>query len=94
MGFGCRSLERPGVRCRCGVRHRGRTRCCPDQGTRQYVAHLQAQPNFKLKLSSEVQASSASEDGSWRVTYKEPENDGKRKPRRMPKFVFIGAGGV
>ncbi len=38
--------------------------------TRQYVAHLQAQPNFKLKLSSEVQDIKRNEDGSWRVTYK------------------------
>ncbi|SEI18876.1 malate dehydrogenase (quinone) [Pseudomonas asplenii] len=59
--------------------------------TRQYVAHLQAQPNFKLKLSSEVQDIKRNEDGSWRVTYKNLK-DGSETSTDA-KFVFIGAGG-
>ncbi|NWB95754.1 malate dehydrogenase (quinone) [Pseudomonas gingeri] len=59
--------------------------------TRQYVAHLQQQPNFKLKLSSEVQDIKRNEDGSWRVTYKNLR-DGSETVADA-KFVFIGAGG-
>ncbi|KAF0864450.1 malate dehydrogenase (quinone) [Pseudomonas sp. LD120] len=59
--------------------------------TRQFVAHLQAQPNFTLKLSSEVQDIERNEDGSWRVTYKNLK-DGS-KTATDAKFLFIGAGG-
>ncbi|WP_338524487.1 malate dehydrogenase (quinone) [Pseudomonas batumici] len=59
--------------------------------TRQYVAHLQAQPNFKLQLSSEVEDIKRNEDGSWRVTYKNLK-DGSETAADA-KFVFIGAGG-
>ncbi|WP_017906456.1 malate dehydrogenase (quinone) [Pseudomonas asplenii] len=59
--------------------------------TRQYVAHLQQQPNFKLKLSSEVQDIKRNEDGSWHVTYKNLK-DGSETAADA-KFVFIGAGG-
>ncbi|NWA02583.1 malate dehydrogenase (quinone) [Pseudomonas gingeri] len=59
--------------------------------TRQYVAHLQQQPNFKLKLSSEVQDIKRNEDGSWRVVYKNLK-DGT-ETQTDAKFVFIGAGG-
>jgi len=59
--------------------------------TRQYVAYLQAQPNFKLKLSSEVQDIKRNDDGTWRVTYKNLK-DGSETAADA-KFVFIGAGG-
>ena len=59
--------------------------------TRQFVAHLQAQPNFALKLSSEVQDIERNEDGSWRVTYKNLK-DGT-ETQTDAKFLFIGAGG-
>ncbi|QXI31082.1 malate dehydrogenase (quinone) [Pseudomonas vanderleydeniana] len=59
--------------------------------TRQYVAHLQQQPNFTLKLSSEVQDIKRNEDGSWHVTYKNLK-DGSETAADA-KFVFIGAGG-
>ncbi|WP_248803045.1 malate dehydrogenase (quinone) [Pseudomonas sp. MWU13-2100] len=59
--------------------------------TRQYVAHLQAQPNFKLQLSSEVEDIKRNDDGTWRVTYKNLK-DGSETSADA-KFVFIGAGG-
>lgn len=59
--------------------------------TRQFVAHLQAQPNFSLKLSSEVQEIERNKDGSWRVTYKNLKDGSKTETDA--KFVFIGAGG-
>ncbi len=59
--------------------------------TRQFVAHLQKQPNFDLKLSSEVQDITRNEDGSWRVSYKNLK-DGT-KTETDAKFLFIGAGG-
>lgn len=59
--------------------------------TRQFVAHLQAQPNFALKLSSEVQDIERNQDGSWRVTYKNLKDGSKTETDA--KFVFIGAGG-
>jgi len=59
--------------------------------TRQFVAHLQAQPNFALKLSSEVQEIERNKDGSWRVTYKNLQDGSKTETDA--KFVFIGAGG-
>jgi malate dehydrogenase (quinone) len=59
--------------------------------TRQYVSHLQTQPNFKLKLSSEVQDITRNEDGSWHVEYKNLK-DGT-KAATDARFVFIGAGG-
>lgn len=59
--------------------------------TRQFVAHLQAQPNFALKLSSEVQDIERNKDGSWRVTYKNLKDGSKTETDA--KFVFIGAGG-
>ncbi len=34
--------------------------------TRQFVGHLQTQPKFDLKLSSEVQDITRNKDGSWR----------------------------
>ncbi|WP_426141382.1 malate dehydrogenase (quinone) [Pseudomonas sp. DWP3-1-2] len=59
--------------------------------TRQFVGHLKAQPNFDLKLSSEVQDITRNEDGSWRVEYKNLK-DGTETSTDA-KFVFIGAGG-
>ncbi|MBP5116115.1 malate dehydrogenase (quinone) [Pseudomonas protegens] len=59
--------------------------------TRQFVANLQAQPNFALKLSSEVQEIERNKDGSWRVTYKNLKDGSKTETDA--KFVFIGAGG-
>ncbi|NBF05950.1 malate dehydrogenase (quinone) [Pseudomonas sp. Fl5BN2] len=59
--------------------------------TRQFVAHLQAQPNFALKLSSEVQDIERNKDGSWHVTYKNLKDGSKTETDA--KFVFIGAGG-
>ncbi|OCR23380.1 malate:quinone oxidoreductase [Pseudomonas syringae] len=59
--------------------------------TRQFVGHLKAQPNFALKLSSEVQDITRNKDGSWRVEYKNLK-DGTETTTDA-KFVFIGAGG-
>lgn len=59
--------------------------------TRQFVGHLQAQPNFSLKLSSEVQNITRNADGSWRIAYKNLK-DGTAT-QTDAKFVFIGAGG-
>lgn len=59
--------------------------------TRQFVGHLQAQPNFSLKLSSEVQDITRNADGTWRVAYKNLK-DGTAT-QTDAKFVFIGAGG-
>lgn len=50
--------------------------------TRQFVGHLKAQPNFSLKLSSEVEDIKRNDDGSWRVVYKNLK-DGT-EPRPMP----------
>lgn len=59
--------------------------------TRQFVAHLQSQPNFKLSVSSEVTAIDRNADGSWRVTY---SNLGDGSEQTVDaNFVFIGAGG-
>ena len=59
--------------------------------TRQFVGHLKAQPNFTLKLSSEVQDITKNADGSWRVSYKNLKDGSKSETDA--KFVFIGAGG-
>jgi malate dehydrogenase (quinone) len=59
--------------------------------TRQFVGHLKAQPNFSLKLSSEVEDIKRNDDGTWRVTYKNLK-DGT-ETRTDTKFLFIGAGG-
>jgi malate dehydrogenase (quinone) len=59
--------------------------------TRQFAAYLQTQPNFSLKLSSEVQDISRNQDGSWRVAYKNLKNGSQAQTDA--KFVFIGAGG-
>ncbi len=59
--------------------------------TRQFVGHLKAQPNFTLKLSSEVQDITRNKDGTWRVEYKNLK-DGTETTTDA-KFVFIGAGG-
>jgi malate dehydrogenase (quinone) len=60
--------------------------------TRQYVSYLQTQPNFDLKLSTEVQAITRNDDGSWHVEYKNVK-DGS-KAATDAKFLFIGAGGA
>ncbi len=59
--------------------------------TRQYVAHLQKQPSFSLRLSTEVESITKNGDGSWRVSAKNLK-DGTRRTLDA-KFVFIGAGG-
>ena len=59
--------------------------------TRQYVAHLQGQPTFKLSLSTEVEGIAKNADGSWRVASRNVK-DGSRRSVDA-KFVFIGAGG-
>ncbi|WP_219213289.1 malate dehydrogenase (quinone) [Variovorax boronicumulans] len=59
--------------------------------TRQFVGHLQSQPNFSLKLSSEVQDITRNADGTWRIAYKNVK-DGTAT-QTDAKFVFIGAGG-
>ena len=59
--------------------------------TRQFVGHLKAQPNFSLKLSSEVEDIKRNDDGTWRVTYKNLK-DGT-ETLTDTKFLFIGAGG-
>jgi malate dehydrogenase (quinone) len=58
--------------------------------TRQFVAHLQSQPNFNLQLSTEVQGIVRNSDGSWRVTTSNAK-DGERSVDA--RFVFVGAGG-
>ncbi|MDH3027289.1 malate dehydrogenase (quinone) [Methylobacterium fujisawaense] len=67
------------------------TDCEWGEVTRQYVAHLQKQPSFKLRLSTEVETIAKNADGSWRVTSKNLK-DGTRRTVDA-KFVFIGAGG-
>ncbi|MFE1601769.1 malate dehydrogenase (quinone) [Methylobacterium sp. ID0610] len=59
--------------------------------TRQYVSHLQGQPNFKLRLSTEVDGIAKNADGSWRVTSRNLKDGSKQSVDA--KFVFIGAGG-
>ena len=59
--------------------------------TRQFVGHLQKQPNFSLKVSSEVQDITRNADGTWRIAYKNLK-DGTAT-QTDAKFVFIGAGG-
>ena len=59
--------------------------------TRQFVGYLQKQPNFSLKLSSEVQDITRNDDGSWHVEY-ENLKDGT-KSATDAKFLFVGAGG-
>jgi len=59
--------------------------------TRQFVGHLQAQPGFTLKLSSEVETIKRNDDGSWHVEYKNLK-DGTVSETDA-RFVFIGAGG-
>ena len=60
--------------------------------TRQFVGHLKSQPNFSLKLSTEVQDITRNDDGSWHVEYKNLK-DGT-KAATDAKFLFIGAGGA
>ena len=60
--------------------------------TRQYVAYLQSQSQFDLKLSSEVDGIKRNADGSWRVSYS-PTQGGGSAQNVDAKFVFIGAGG-
>ncbi|XYD08136.1 malate dehydrogenase (quinone) [Methylobacterium sp. NMS12] len=67
------------------------TDCEWGEVTRQYVAHLQKQPSFSLRLSTEVESITKNGDGSWRVTAKNLK-DGTRRTVDA-KFVFIGAGG-
>ncbi len=67
------------------------TDCEWGEVTRQYVAHLQKQPSFNLRLSTEVESIVKNADGSWRVTSKNLK-DGSRQSVDA-KFVFIGAGG-
>ncbi|WP_267354860.1 MULTISPECIES: malate dehydrogenase (quinone) [unclassified Methylobacterium] len=67
------------------------TDCEWGEVTRQYVAYLQKQPSFKLRLSTEVESIVKNADGSWRVTSKNLK-DGSRQSVDA-KFVFIGAGG-
>ncbi|WP_263263217.1 malate dehydrogenase (quinone) [Pseudomonas sp. RIT-PI-S] len=59
--------------------------------TRQFVGHLQAQPGFSLKLSSEVEEITRNDDGTWHVEYKNLK-DGSVS-QTDARFVFIGAGG-
>ncbi|WP_232631959.1 malate dehydrogenase (quinone) [Methylobacterium sp. Leaf118] len=59
--------------------------------TRQYVAALQTQPKFDLRLSTEVESIERNKDGTWRITSKNLK-DGTRVAVDA-KFVFIGAGG-
>nr|WP_315230909.1 malate dehydrogenase (quinone) [uncultured Albidiferax sp.] len=59
--------------------------------TRQFAAHLQARPNFSMKLSSEVQDIKRNADGTWRVSYKNLKTGAITETDA--KFVFIGAGG-
>ncbi|WP_267421050.1 malate dehydrogenase (quinone) [Methylobacterium sp. GC_Met_2] len=67
------------------------TDCEWGEVTREYVAYLQKQPSFKLRLSTEVESIVKNADGSWRVTSKNLK-DGSRQSVDA-KFVFIGAGG-
>ena len=67
------------------------TDCEWGEVTRQYVAYLQKQPSFQLRLSTEVETITKNADGSWRVTAKNLK-DGSRRTVDA-KFVFIGAGG-
>ncbi|HEY0212154.1 MAG TPA: malate dehydrogenase (quinone) [Paenirhodobacter sp.] len=60
--------------------------------TRQYVAHLHAQPQFKLHLSSEVRSIKRNDDGTWHVKF-QSLNGGKGTQAIDARFVFIGAGG-
>jgi len=60
--------------------------------TRQFVAHLQQQENFSLKLSSEVEDIRRNDDGSWHVEYKNLKSG--EKSTADAKFLFIGAGGA
>jgi len=59
--------------------------------TRQFVGHLQRQPNFALKLSTEVQDITRNDDGSWHVEYQNLK-DGTEGATDT-KFLFVGAGG-
>ncbi|MGJ7580690.1 malate dehydrogenase (quinone) [Variovorax sp. RHLX14] len=59
--------------------------------TRQFVGYLQKQPDFSLKVSSEVQNITRNADGTWRIAYKNLK-DGT-STQTDAKFVFIGAGG-
>jgi malate dehydrogenase (quinone) len=59
--------------------------------TRQFVSHLQGQPNFKLRVSTEVEGIRKNADGSWRVTSRNLKDGSKQSVDA--KFVFIGAGG-
>ncbi|AWN37603.1 malate dehydrogenase (quinone) [Methylobacterium radiodurans] len=67
------------------------TDCEWGEVTRQYIASLQARPNFALRLSTEVEGIARTKDGGWQVTAKNLK-DGTRQTVEA-KFVFIGAGG-
>lgn len=60
--------------------------------TRQFAAHLQGQPNFRLNLSSEVENIERNADGTWRVTYSNVRDGSEQSVDA--RFVFIGAGGA
>ncbi|MBD8553303.1 malate dehydrogenase (quinone) [Rhizobium sp. CFBP 8762] len=60
--------------------------------TRQFVSHMQSQPNFRLNLSSEVDEMERNADGTWRVTYRNLKDDTRQTVNA--KFVFVGAGGA
>ncbi|CDF83530.1 putative malate:quinone oxidoreductase 2 [Pseudomonas knackmussii B13] len=59
--------------------------------TRQFADYLTAQPNFAMKLSSEVENITRNADGSWRVEYKNLKTGAVTETDA--RFVFIGAGG-
>lgn len=61
--------------------------------TRQFVAHLETQEGFALRLSSEVEGLDRNEDGTWKVTYRNRDG-GANQEAVNARFVFIGGGGA
>ncbi|MCQ4158950.1 malate dehydrogenase (quinone) [Roseomonas sp. GC11] len=59
--------------------------------TRQFVAHLQGQPDFGLYLSTEVKDIQRAADGRWRVTCRSVKEGVEQV--FDTRFLFIGAGG-
>lgn len=60
--------------------------------TTQLINHLEKNPNFKLRTSTEVTGISKNDDNTWSVTFKDLKSG--EVSHVKTRFVFIGAGGA
>ncbi|MDR7017043.1 malate dehydrogenase (quinone) [Acinetobacter sp. 3657] len=60
--------------------------------TTQLINHLEKNPNFKLRTSTEVTGISKNDDNTWSVAFKDLKSGEVNHVKT--RFVFIGAGGA